>query len=153
MFTLTVLVGCSSDPVADDIKNYLNNQMEEPFELEVKVVQQLNEVLGTNYTNDEEVLSMIDEVSYDYSSLVAQIEAILPNTRELKEIHELLIDGHTKQLSALLQLQMAYQLEDSELLYKASEKFNDGKSVLREYIIEFSELAKAHNVEIKKIQP
>lgn len=144
------IVGCGSDPIAKDIENYLLIQMKEVFELESKVVTRLNSVLINENSTEEELMLVIDEVYPEYNSLIAEIEVIMPSTRGVKEIHDLLIDGHTKQFRALLQIQSAYYEENTELMYDASEEFAEGKSLMRDYSIELSELAKKHNVALKK---
>jgi Tfp pilus assembly protein PilP len=57
---LILLSGCSSDPVQDDLHNYVNKEMKEAAKLESTAVLAYEGVSGTNYRDDQTMYDVLN---------------------------------------------------------------------------------------------
>jgi Tfp pilus assembly protein PilP len=145
---ILMLVGCSSsDPVQEDLLNYWNNEILTLDAEETKILDAYASVTGDNYKNDEDVLKVLEEITPKYKTLSEKIESIRPETKEVKELHELYISATNTQYNAFLQLTSAIEKEDVNLVVEANEKIDTANKALRDFDSKLAELQVKHNIE------
>jgi hypothetical protein len=69
-------------------------------------------------------------------------------TDEVREIHEIYIEGADKQFKAFAIIKQALEEQDADLIQKANDMLADARKDLREYQTKLNKLAKEHDVEI-----
>ncbi|MHA7138117.1 hypothetical protein ACRTEV_12730 [Rossellomorea arthrocnemi] len=145
---LMVLSGCS-DPVQDDLLNYINEDMKPLAVLEEEAIAEYDSVTGDNYVDDMTTYIHIEEVVVPmYRDFIEQLEAVDPETSEVKELHESYIEAVNIQNNAMLRLLAAIEQQDYEMVADANEMLAEGRAGIRSFTSELERLAEEHNVEI-----
>lgn len=149
VFLITItLYGCGNDVVQEDLLNYINEELPKIVDLESTVIEGYDNVSGNNYTNDEVMyLSIRDEILPASLRLIEAAEDITPETKEVKDIHEIYISAINTQNSAFTTILSALETQDYEKISIANEKLDDSRKKMRDYTSSITELAKEHNVE------
>jgi hypothetical protein len=146
-----MMVGCSStDLVQEDLLNYWNEQMVPLDSEETAIMDAFNNAIGDNYTSDEDLLVVLEKITPQYKKLNERIEAIRPETPEIKALHELYIVASNQQYNAFLQMNAAIKQADENLVVEANQKIDEASASLREYENKLIELQKEHDVEDEK---
>ncbi|MFB5196544.1 hypothetical protein ACE198_16685 [Neobacillus sp. KR4-4] len=148
---LILLSGCSSDPVQDDLLNYVNKEMKEAAKLEKTAVSAYEGVSGTNYQDDQTMYDVLNrDVIPNYNEFIKELESVKIETDEVREIHEIYIEGADIQFNAFAIIKQAIEEQDADLIQKANDMLADARKHLREYQTKLNKLAKEHDVEIGK---
>lgn len=148
--SLLVLTGCGSDPVHDELLNYINTDMKPLAAKEQKVLDDYDSVTGNNYTDDETLYNkLIDEILPEYRDFISELEGINIETKELSDIHEKYIDAANTQQQGLIKITDALEKQNIGLAAEANQMLTEGRKGLRDYQKEIKNLAKEHNVEFK----
>jgi len=144
----TVLAGCGkSDPVQDDLLNYINNQVPTVVDLEKKVATEYASTTGTNYTDDATLAAKLKDVIIPASDeLITKTKAIIPATDEVSKIHSKYIAAITGQHEAFNLLLQAVQTNDAALVTTVNEKLATAGTVSKEYVADLQALKKEHEV-------
>ena len=146
---LILLSGCSSDPVQDDLLNYVNKEMKEAAKLESTAVSAYERVSGTNYQDDQTMYDVLNrDVIPNYNEFIKELDSVKIETDEVREIHEIYIEGADKQFKAFAIIKQALEEQDADLIQKANDMLADARKHLREYQTKLNKLAKEHDVEI-----
>ncbi|MFI8577801.1 hypothetical protein ACIGEL_19100 [Rossellomorea aquimaris] len=145
---LLVLSGCS-DPVQDDLLNYINEEMKPLAVLEEEAIAEYDSVTGNNYVDDMTTYIHIEEfVVPMYRDFIEQLEAVNPETSEVQELHESYIEAVNIQNNAMLKLLAAIEQQDYDMVADANEMLAEGRAGIRSFKSELERLAEEHNVEI-----
>ncbi|WP_130293409.1 membrane lipoprotein lipid attachment site-containing protein [Fictibacillus sp. BK138] len=145
-----ILSGCS-DPVQDDLMDYINEKTPKLAEKELAAVGKYENVTGANYTNDETLyFALKDEIIPEYNDFINELEAVEIETDDLRKIHEDYIEAANIQSSAFLMIVTAIENQDSSLINEANEKLNTARKMIRDYQTDIDKLAKEHDVELEK---
>lgn len=148
---LILLSGCSSDPVQDDLLNYVNKEMKEAAKLERTAVSAYEGVSGTNYQDDQTMYDVLNrDVIPNYNEFIKELESVKIETDEVREIHEIYIEGADIQFNAFAIIKQAIEEQDADLIHKANDMLADARKHLRDYQTKLNKLAKEHDVEIGK---
>ncbi|MEG3071084.1 MAG: hypothetical protein RQM92_09920 [Candidatus Syntrophopropionicum ammoniitolerans] len=138
-------------PVQEDLLNYLNEQTPRLAAMENEVVEELDSVIGKNYSNDIETYQVIvDKVIPGYRDFMEALEAVKPATPEVVGLHEIYIDAVNKQFNAIVQISAAIENQDTNLISHANEKLSEGRKGIRTYENELQALAQKHNVVLQE---
>jgi aspartate-semialdehyde dehydrogenase len=147
---LLMLSGCSGDPVQDDLLNYVNKEMKEVGKLESTAVSAYEGVSGTNYQDDQTMYdTLMNDVIPNYSEFVKELESVKIETDEVREIHEIYIEGANIQFNAFAKIKQALENQDADLIQEANDMLADARGHIRDYQTKLNKLAKEHDVEIK----
>ncbi|WP_066249892.1 hypothetical protein [Neobacillus drentensis] len=147
---ILLLSGCSGDPVQDDLLNYVNKEMKEVGKLESTAVSAYEGVSGTNYQDDQTMYdALMKDVIPNYSEFVKELESVKIKTDEVREIHEIYIEGANIQMNAFAKIKQALENQDADLIQEANDMLADARSHIREYQTKLNKLAKEHDVDIK----
>ncbi|QTC40333.1 hypothetical protein I7V34_14185 [Bacillus sp. V3] len=148
MMMLLLLSGCS-DPVQDDLLNYINEDLKDLTILEEEALAEYESVTGDNYEDDYTTYVHIkDVVMPAYKDFLDQLEEVKPATSEVQEIHELYIEAVNLQNNAFIKILAALEQQDYEMVADANEMLADGRAGIRKYTNELEKLADEHNVEL-----
>lgn len=145
-----VLFGCFSDPVKEDLEDYVNNSIFPLMDDEEEILFLYESVTGHNYVND---FVLYDTIELDiiplYQVFIDNLEAVRPSTSEVREIHEIFIEAHNEQYSAMVTILNAIDRQDHGLINEANEKLNTARTLLRNYEYELEDLMDEHNLEFE----
>lgn len=148
---ITVLSGCGSDPVQDDLINYINNQVPTIATLEKKVTTEYTAVKEDSTANNETFAAKLKDVIIPADDeLIAKAKAVVPATEEVKKVHDKYIASVTAQNEAFTLLLEAAQKNDEALVKTANEKLENSDKISKEYLADLEALKKEHDVENKK---
>lgn len=98
------MAGCGPDPVAEDIAAY-RAKVNEFVTLEVEAGTAFESVTGANAKDDEELVkTMVDTVIPKYREFIDRLEAVQPQTEEVRALHEKYVAAANKQFTAFSQM-------------------------------------------------
>lgn len=148
---LFLMSGCSSDPVQDDLLNYVNKEMKEAGKLEKAAISAYDGVSGSNYQDDQTMYNvLINDVIPNYNEFIKELDSVKIETDEVREIHEIYIEGADIQFNAFAIIKQALEEQDANLIQKANDMLADARKHIRDYQTKLDHLAKEHDVEIEK---
>lgn len=151
IITLALLTACGSDPVKEDLINYINNTMKPMSQSETEIMNNYGSVTGDKYKDDETTYKAISEkVVPQYRDFIAKLEAVKPNTKEVQDLHETYISASNKQFNAMVQFMAALEQQDTNLITQANDKLTEGRKEIRDFQSKLEQLAANHKVELKK---
>ncbi|MCA1032716.1 hypothetical protein LCL95_17025 [Bacillus timonensis] len=143
-----ILSGCLSDPVQEDILNYVNKEMKKAYDLETVALDAYDSVTGANYTNDAIMYNvLLDEVIPYYTEFLDEIERVNIETKELKEVHDDYVTGATYQYNAFVKLVGALEQQDRAMVEEANALLAKARQYINTYNKNLDKLAKEHDVE------
>jgi hypothetical protein len=146
-----LLSGCSGDPVQDDLLNYLNKEIKEAGKLEAAAVSAYEGVSGANYQDDQTMYDALTTVVIpNYNEFIQELDSVKIETDELKDIHEIYIEGADIQFKAFVTIKQALEEQDAGLIQEANDKLADARKHIRDYKAELNKLAKEHDVKIEE---
>jgi len=144
-----LLSGCSSDPVQDDLLNYLNKEMKEAGKLEDAAVSAYERVSGDNYVDDQTMYDTLNkDVIPNYNQLLKELDSAKIETNELKKIHKIYVEGAGIQYNAFLKIKQALEEQDPGMIQEANDMLADASKHIQDYSDKLHKLAKEHDVKI-----
>lgn len=144
---LTLLTGCS-DPVYDDLENFLNVEMKEVNTDYTKLTAEV----GTweNLTDDADIKKSIDDTLLPLvNGSLEKLKDINPATEEVKAIKDKYVkvmDAYKIGFEALAE---GCETQEEATITAGSEKIEEAVELLDEYNKALEELAKEHGSEIE----
>lgn len=144
------LTACS-DPVQDDLISYINVELPKISDLEDGVIEGYGSVTGENFIDDYTMYTELSDNVIPLSlELIDKAESISLETKEVREVHEKLIESYTTNQSAMELLIAAIDTENYNLITQANEKFDAARKLQREFKAEIKDLCKDHSVELSE---
>lgn len=151
LICVTVLAGCGSDPVQDDLINYINNQVPTIAALEEKVTSEYQAVKTDSNADDAMFAAKLKDVIIPADDeLIAKAKATVPATEEVKKVHDKYIASVTAQSEAFAILLDAAGKNDEKLAETANTKLTEAEKLSEEYLADLETLKKDHGVENKE---
>jgi hypothetical protein len=148
---LFLLSGCGSDPVHDDLLNYVNKEMKKAGKLEIAAVSAYEGVSGANYTDDQTMYdALTNDVIPNYNEFIKELDSVTVETDELQKIHEIYIEGADIQFKAFTIIKQALEEQDPALIQEANDMLADARKHIRDYQNKLDKLAKEHDVKIER---
>ncbi|MDC0765085.1 hypothetical protein POF51_30645 [Brevibacillus sp. AG] len=149
LFSIFVVQGCGTDPVQEDLINYLNTELPKVTSLERKATEEYSSITGANYTNDLVMFeAMTKSIIPTYSQFLEELEKIKPATPEVQKIHDQFILAATTQHSGFITTVSALEKQDYAKIATANKKLAEGRKLMRDYQAAIMELADSHEVTI-----
>ncbi|SHH81432.1 hypothetical protein SAMN02745135_02246 [Caloranaerobacter azorensis DSM 13643] len=146
---ILMLTGCVNQN-KKDLFNYINAELPPVVEMENDALEKYNNLISNNnYTYDTFYTALKNEIIPTYEDFLNKLTKISPKTKDLKEIHNLYIEGAKYQLKALKLLQKGIEEKDNELLLKSSEFLKKSKKYMTEYKNKIVTLAEKYHMEYK----
>lgn len=148
---IAILAGCSSDPVQEDLLNYINKEMKDAAKFEKAAISAYESVTGANYTDDQTLYdALTNDVMPNYQKFLKELESADIKTDELREIHKIYMDGADIQNKAFTVILEAIEKQDANMIQDANDMLADGGDLIHDYQNKLDKLAKEHDVELKK---
>ena len=145
------LSSCSSE-ASKDILDYVNVHMKKVSELESEAMNAYASVQGDNFTSDETMYTVINNVVIPkYRNFIDQLEPIAEKikTPELKAIHEIYIKAANTQFSGFMLVLEGLESGDRMHIVEANQKLDEGRKLIRKYKSELQSLCDKNNVELE----
>ncbi|WP_461206824.1 hypothetical protein [Clostridium sp. DL1XJH146] len=118
---MAVLTGCSSDPVQDDLINYINNEVSTLVETENSVTEEYSAIIENSEATDIEFAAKLKDVIIPASEeLVAQAKAIVPETEEVAAVHNKYVEAVTEQNEGFVLFLQATQKNNELVEYSTN---------------------------------
>ncbi|MBR6719565.1 MAG: hypothetical protein IKL74_01495 [Clostridia bacterium] len=147
VMSFTLLTGCS-DPVYDDLENFLNVEMKEVTENYTKITTEV----GTWETleDDAAIKKSIDDTLLPLvNGSLEKLKDINPETEEVKAIKDKYVKVMEAYKVAFETLAEGCETQDEATISTATEKLEEAVSLLDEYNKALEELAKEHGSEVE----
>lgn len=145
---VTVLAGCGSDPVQDDLINYINNQLPAIATLEKKVTSEYEAIKSDSNADDAAFAAKLKDVIIPAATeLTTKAKETVPATEEVKQLHDKYIKAVTLQSEAFNILLDAAEKSDEALAKTGAEKLSEAEKIANEYLTDLETLKKDHGVE------
>jgi hypothetical protein len=125
-----------------DLKNY-QSAIKKISPLEVRAVEAYANVTGENFRDDFTLKNILNsKVIPTYTDFVVKLGRIVPQTIELKNIHQNYIEGANLQLEAFQIIIKGIEKEDHSLIETANEKLNQGRNKMRQWREEMTTISR-----------
>lgn len=139
-----------SDPVKDDLANYIDSEMPKVAYLENRAVDEYNAILGAKIKDDAVIFKKLtNNIIPVYAQLVSEIKKIKPATKEVQIIHEQYIKAAETQREGLLLLASSIEKHNLSEFAKANEQISTGKQQMEEILASLNNLANSHGLALK----
>ena len=147
VMSVTLLAGCS-DPVYDDLENFLNVEMKQVNADYTKITEEVGK--WETYEDDNAIKKSIDDTLLPLveASLTA-LKDINPETEEVKAIKDKYVKVMDTYKVAFETLAEGCETQDEATISTATEKLEEAVSLLDEYNKALEELAKEHGSEVE----
>jgi hypothetical protein len=148
---ILIIIGCSEDPVKKDLINYLNNELPRVHSQGKEAVEAFHEVMDREQDDDFTKYRILnDEVMPKFLRYMQVAEEIRPNTKEVRDLHESLIEGVTIQSNAMHLALDALKRQDHRTAFEADQEFAKGDRLIRSFNFELESLCQKHKLEISR---
>ena len=147
VMSFTLLTGCS-DPVYDDLSNYLNVEMKEVNEKYTKLTAEV----GTWETleDDAAIKKSIDDALLPLvNGSLEKLKGINPETEEVKAIKDKYVKVMETYKTGFEALSEGCETQDEATINAGSQKLEEAVELLDEYNKALEELAKEHGSEVE----
>jgi hypothetical protein len=141
-------VGCRTDPVQKDLLHYLGalGKILPAGDAAIKAYDDLSAKSVDAKTGEAEV----DKIMTDYGKFVDEAKALKPATKDVQELHALLVQMVDKQLETFKTTRDAYHSNDRKLVDQINAAIDEAKALRTRFLDERARLAKKHRVELGK---
>ena len=148
IMSVTLLAGCGSDPVYDDLENFLNVEMKE---VNAEYTQLTAEV-GTWETleDDTAIKKSIDDTLLPLvNGSLEKLTEINPATEEVKEIKDKYVKMMDAYKASFEILAEGCETQDEATINAGNEKLEEALELLDDYNKALEDLAKEHGSEVE----
>ena len=148
VMSVTLLAGCGTDPVYEDLSNFLNVEMKEVNADYTK----LTEEVGTweALEDDHAIKNSLDDTLLPLvNGSLEKLKNINPETEEVKTIKEKYVKVMDAYKESFELLSEGCETQEDETINAGSAKLEEAVDLLDEYNKALEELAKEHGSEIE----
>lgn len=143
---IVIIIASGSDPVQDDLIDYINNDLSQIEPLETEVLELYEEAKGSS--SDYAMYVMLrDEVLPKAKEWQKAAEGVVAETDEVKALHEVYIGIVNDNYNAFVIMLAALENQDFSAVASANEKLDEAKAGAREFKSQLESLMKEHDVE------
>jgi hypothetical protein len=146
---IMVLAGCSN-PVKEDLINYINNELPKIVESESIVINAWDSVSGANYSSDYDMYETLTEIIIPtYREFLTGMEAITLRlkTKEVRALNEKYIEAVSTTNNGFAILKNILETQDGSKIADFNERLDKGRRLVREWQIEITDLCKKNGVQ------
>jgi hypothetical protein len=148
VMSVTLLAGCGTDPVYEDLSNYLNVEM-----VEVNAdYEKITAEVGTWETleDDNAIKKSIEDTLLPLvNGSLEKLTEINPATEEVKEIKDKYVKMMDAYKASFESLAEGCETQDEATINAGNEKLEEALKLLDEYNKALEELAKEHGSEVE----
>jgi len=143
----TMFTACGKNSIHTDLLDYEYNQLPPVVDLNTQISTDYASVTGANYKDDKTTMAKLKDVILPESNKEIKLaKAIVPKTKEVREVHDIYIASITEQNEAFVMLLQALKTNNAALITPANNKINDAIAKAKDYMAKVSELEKKYNV-------
>ncbi len=144
-----MLAACGSDPIQDDLKSYINDQMPAVQAKYDTSLDAYNAVAGDSYTDDATMLAALTEtVVPTIAEALAAAKAITPATKEVTALNDQYVVALTSYNDAYITIQDALTNSDAAKIDEAAALLQTATTQSADFNTALAALAKDHNLTI-----
>ena len=148
VMSVTLLAGCGTDPVYDDLENFLNVEMKEVNEEYTKLTEEVGK--WEAFEDDADIKKSIDSVLLPLvNGSLEKLKDIAPETEEVKTIKDKYVKVMDAYKAGFEALSEGCETQEEATINKGSEKLEEAVKLLDEYNKALEKLAKEHGSEIE----
>ena len=148
VMSVTLLAGCGTDPVYEDLSNFLNVEM-----VEVNAeYEKLTAEVGTWETLEDDVAikkSIDDTLLPLVNGSLEKLKDITPETEEVKAIKDKYVKVMKTYKTGFETLSEGCETQEEATINAGSQKLEEAVELLDEYNKALEELAKEHGLEVE----
>ncbi len=148
IMSVTLLAGCGTDPVYEDLSNFLNVEM-----VEVNAeYEKLTAEVGTWETLEDDIAikkSIGDTLLPLVNGSLEKLKDINPETEEVKAIKDKYVKVMETYKTGFEALSEGCETQDEATINTGSQKLEEAVTLLNEYNKALEDLAKEHGSEIE----
>ena len=138
--------GAKSDPVKDDLYNYLN-EMETIQTVQQQAINEYNSYVNNKESDSQELLTALESnIIPNYENYISQLNALAPETEEVQNVKAVCVNGANKQLDALNKVVEAIKACDTNMLTEADILIGESETIFADYEKQLSDLAAQHEI-------
>ncbi|MEK9200136.1 hypothetical protein ACH0B5_16655 [Ureibacillus sp. 179-F W5.1 NHS] len=131
----------TDEEFAQAFSDYLDEMMLLAVE-EERIIGLYDSVTGVNYTNDEALYyTLLDEVIPGYRQFVADLEAIMPENKEIQALHEKYIEAANIQYNSFTLMISAIEQQSMDTMTEANQGLDEARRLLREWLYQVDEFS------------
>ncbi|RNC97552.1 hypothetical protein [Lysinibacillus halotolerans] len=131
----------TDEEFAQAFSDYLDEMMLLAVE-EERIIGLYDSVTGVNYTNDEVLYyTLLDEVIPGYRQFVADLEAIMPENKEIQALHEKYIEAANIQYNSFTLMISAIEQQSMDTMTEANQGLDEARRLLREWLYQVDEFS------------
>jgi|GEM_PF-2176614 len=147
--SLTMLAGCGSDPIQDDLDNYFEDKMPAIYAEEDSITEALGLATTDNYTDDATLIATLtNEIIPQSDALVAKVTAVTTDTDELTAVHAKYIEAMTTVNTSIKALLSGIELGDTAMIDEASLSLADAATQNDDYAASLNALGKDYGWQV-----
>ena len=105
---------------------------------EARILSRFNSAVGEDFTDDQTLLAVLEEITPQLNEYILKVEAINPPS-DCRSSHEKYIRALGLYSSAFLIFQQAMRDGDTTLVAEGNEKVADARRLIREFTTEVEE--------------
>lgn len=148
---LLLLFWQCSNPVQEDLINYINVEIPKVADLETEAIDAYESVSGENYESDSTMYyTMTETVVPKYEEFYSILQNIKPSTKEVAVLHKEYVRAAASQLEGFRLILNAIEKQDPEIIVHANENLDEGRALLRIWQTDLDSACTKHNVVFKK---
>ena len=148
VMSVTLLAGCGTDPVYDDLENFLNVEMKEvnaeytQLTAEVGTWETLEDDIAIKKSIDDTLLPLVN-------GSLEKLKDINPETEEVKAIKDKYVKVMETYKTVFEALSEGCETQEEATINAGSQKLEEAVELLDEYNKALEELAKEHGSEVE----
>jgi hypothetical protein len=141
-------VGCAgTDKVGVDLVEYVNQDILGIAQLETKALAHYAAVTGPNYTDDQTLLTALDEnVIPLYKRFVDLLGKVHPRRDEIRQLHAVYISGAGDLYKGFTLIRTGLERKDETLIRAANTEIESGRLKTEQWRRQLFSLYEAHGV-------
>lgn len=137
----------SSENVAMDLINYVNQDLHNLAAIEKRSLEQYAAVIGENYTTDEMIYKTLKkEVIPLYNRFYALLKSINPKTIEVKELHQIYVQAAGNIIEGFKIKMLGLEIKDDSIIVRGNRKIEKGRVGVDEWKEQLIELCDKNGV-------
>ncbi|MBD8069134.1 hypothetical protein [Bacillus sp. PS06] len=137
-----------TDGVKEDLYAYYHEGIVPLGPLEAEALGIYDSVTGDNYVDDETLYyALVDAVIPIYRKFTNELQQLRPETKEVRDLHRLYIDGAQLQLNGMLKMITALEEQSYDLMGEANNVMYEGYQLIMDFQYELQDLVDEHGIE------
>jgi len=141
---------CASDPVQEDLIDYINNQVPKFAAVASEIVNDHNAVSGKNFQDDAALYKALQgKILPECRKMEIILKEVSPKTPEIRKLHALYVEAYQHEYRGFLLIKTAIEKRDSGIIPTANVEFKKMKQLQQKWREQLDRLNKKHNIDLE----